>query len=206
MKRTAITMLLGACISTTLFAQEKDNGPLIGLYDVQLAAGVLFEGDMGIDLDIGSTLVNIAYGSGASSTMELHYDYSKHNFDGMLQTMHVVRSNAYVRFRPICGNPQEKLVFGGNGSLYILGFLMAGLYVDVGYSKGYYYYKDYLTDIRSERYGANGLYWGWGWNLVYRSETAWGATFGLGNKNYKVSMPQGHRSWMISLGVVYNFR
>ncbi len=116
--------------------------------------------------------------------------------------MHFRRNNVYARIRPFTPSPSSE-----SGYEYILGMLIGGLYADVGYTNAKYFYQDYL-DNKGPDYKSNGMFWGWGWNMVWRSENRWGATIGFGSKRYRVKLPNATESLYkirtISLGVTYN--
>mgnify|MGYP003416231485 CR=1 FL=1 len=185
-------------------AKQTNKKPLIGLYDLQFGLGAITNGEMGIDIDLGATLANMAYGnSDASTTVELHYDHAREQFDHSVNYMHFRRNNLYARIRPFTSSPTSESNFNN-----ILAMIVAGLYADIGYSTANYFYKDYLDNRLEPDYQANGLFWGWGWNLIWRSENRWGATFGFGSKRYRVELPNGTESKYkirtISLGTTYN--
>lgn len=195
--------------STPIVQQEnkasKDASkfrPLLGLYDLQFGLGAITNGEMGLDIDFGATLINLAYDDDASATVELHYDNAREKFDHTIDYLHFRRNNLYARIRPLTPSPNSESDFS-----HFLGVIVGGLYADVGYSTAKYFYKDYL-DNKGPDYSANGLFWGWGWNLVWRSENRWGATFGFGSKRYRVEMPNGtenkYKIRTISLGATYS--
>jgi hypothetical protein len=187
--------------SKTKAEYVSQYGPLFGLYDVQFALGAITSAEMGFDVDFGATLINLSYRDlDASTTAELHYSYSKQKFEDL---MNDVRSKVYVRIRPFCSSPVSE-----TNTNNLLAMIIGGLYADVGYSGGKYFYTDYLDNRLAPDYSNNGLFWGWGWNLVWRAESRWGVTLGFGSKRYKLQMPDGtegkYRSRLISLGAVYN--
>ena len=56
---------------------------------------------------------------------------------------------------------------------------------------------------------SSGLFWGWGWNLIWRPEDKRrGASLGLGSKWYELEMPNGtkskYKNRVFSFGFVYN--
>lgn len=182
-------------------AKDK-NKPMVGLYDLQFGLGAITNGEMGVDIDLGATLINLSYDNDASATVELHYDNAREKFDHSLNYMHFRRNNLYARIRPLTPSPISESDFSN-----FLGVIVGGLYADVGYSTAKYFYKDYL-DNKGPDYSANGMFWGWGWNLVWRSENRWGATAGFGSKRYRVEMPNGtenkYKIRTISLGATYS--
>lgn len=185
---------------TTKKLKITKNEPLLGLYDVQFALGAITSGDMGLDADLGATLINVAYGNDASATVELHYAYSGQNFSS---TMSDRRNHVYTRIRPFCSTPLEE-----TNANNLIGLFISGLYADVGYSTGHYYYSDYMGNRLTPDYSNNGMFWGWGWNLIWRSESRWGASVGFGSKRFIIQLPNGtqskYKSPLISVGVVYN--
>lgn len=185
----------------------SEREPLIGLYDLQFAASVITTGEMGYDVDFGATVLNLSYGkkSDASATVELHYDYSRQKFDNTMLYSNFRRNHVYARLRPYTSNPNAETYADNIAALFV-----GGLYVDLGYTKGYYFYTD-LYDVRkAPDYNADGLFWGIGWNLIIRKENRWGANVGFGSKRYTIIQPNGteskNKTRLITLGAVYNLK
>lgn len=185
--------------------KHSEREPLIGFYDVQFALSAITSGDMGIDLDLGTTLVNLSYGktNDASATIELHYDHSRNKYGETLNDMNFRRNHVYARLRPFTSRPNGEIDAENFVALFI-----AGIYADLGYTKGYYYYTDVNGDRKGPDYNADGLFWGMGWNLIWRKESRWGANLGFGSKRYTITLPNGsenkYKTRLITLGVVYN--
>ncbi len=190
-----------------------------GIYDIQIAPGVNWmkpkknlnlDGDFGTNYSFGFTAVNLEYGnSGASGTVSLFYDYSRQNADDFLGSWHFRRNELFARIKPFTNNPVYSNSYGGNGSMYLLGFLFAGLYADVGYTNGTYFYKNYLDEKQAPNYQQNGFFWGWGYNVVHRpEESRWGMTAGYGSKIYTWTKANGDKakysSRTIWIGLTYN--
>lgn len=182
-----------------------ERQPVLGFYDLQFAVSAITTGDMGIDVDLGTTLVNLSYGKNndASATIELHYDYSRQKFGEILSEMHFRRNHVYARLRPFTSRPN-----GETSAENFMALFIGGLYADLGYTKGYYFYTDNNGDRKAPDYNADGLFWGIGWNLIWRNESRWGANLGFGSKRYTLTLPNGteskYRTRLITLGVVYN--
>lgn len=199
--------------------KRKFESP-IGIFDVQVAPGVNwikpkvglnFDGDFGLTYDVGFTLINLAHSKngGSSSTISFHVDYSKQNAEASLGSWHFRRKEIYARLKPFTNNPAYTSTFSSNGSWYLLGFLLSGLYVDVGYTNGTYFYTNYLDEKQAPNYAQNGMIWGWGYNAIHRpEESRWGMTAGYGSKIYNWTKANGDRakysSRMIWIGVTYN--
>lgn len=183
----------------------SESQPVLGLYDLQFAVSAITSGDMGIDVDLGATLVNLSYGKNndASASIELHYDYSTQKFDASQGNMDFQRNHVYARLRPFTSSPN-----GETSGENIMALFIGGIYADLGYTKGYYFNKDNNGDRLAPDYKADGLFWGIGWNLIWRGENRWGANVGLGSKRYSVTLPNGtegkYRTRLITLGVVRN--
>lgn len=190
-----------------------------GIYDIQVAPGVNWmkpkknlnlDGYFGTNYSFGFTAVNLEYGnSGASGTVALFYDYSRQNADDFLGSWHFRRNELFARIKPFTNNPVYSNSYGGNGSMYLLGFLFSGLYADVGYTNGTYFYKNYLDVKQAPNYQQNGFFWGWGYNLVHRpEESRWGMSVGYGSKIYTWTKANGEQakysSRTIWIGVSYN--
>lgn len=190
---------------TASASSKAEDAPLLGVYDVQFSVGAITAGEMGIDLDAGATLVNYVYpgDNDVSATVALHYDFSRLSFSESMRYMHIRRNNVYARLRPFTSTPNSES-YAANA----LGVLISGLYVDMGYSSGYYYYTDLLDNRQAPNYNANGLFWGWGYNLLWRKDNRWGFSGGFGSKRYSMKLPNGseskYKARAISLGVVYN--
>lgn len=186
-------------------AKSIERQPVLGLYDLQFAVSAITSGDMGIDLDLGTTLVNLSYGktNDASATIELHYDHSRNKYGETLNDMNFRRNHVYARLRPFTSRPNGEIDAENFVALFI-----AGIYADLGYTKGYYYYTDVNGDRKGPDYNADGLFWGMGWNLIWRKESRWGANVGFGSKRYTITLPNGsenkYKTRLITLGVVYN--
>lgn len=190
-----------------------------GIYDIQIALGVNWmkpkqnlnlDGDFGTNYSFGFTAVNLEYGnSGASGTVALFYDYSRQNAEDFLGSWHFRRNELFARIKPFTNNPVYSNSYGGNGSMYLLGILFSGLYADVGYTNGTYFYKNYLDVKQAPNYQQNGFFWGWGYNMVHRNEDSrWGMSVGYGSKIYTWTKANGDRakysSRTIWIGVSYN--
>jgi len=169
-------------------AKSIERQPVLGLYDLQFAVSAITTGDMGIDLDLGTTLVNLSYGktNDASATIELHYDHSRNKYGETLNDMNFRRNHVYARLRPFTSRPNGEIDAENFVALFI-----AGIYADLGYTKGYYYYTDVNGDRKGPDYNADGLFWGMGWNLIWRKESRWGANLGFGSKRYTITLPNG---------------
>lgn len=211
-----IITLLSIFVSSYSFAQ-------IGIYDMQFSTGVTFtkpkkgmdnlDADFGTNYDLGFTVLNLAHteGQGSASTLSLHYDYSRQNFGTQgfsVGSWHFRRNEIYARFKPLTNNAAYSSTFDGRGSMYLLAMIFSGLYVDVGYSNGSYFYKD-LMDVRQKpNHSQNGMFWGWGYNIVYRTDRV-GMSVGYGSKIYKWTKDNDNKSKYSSrtiwLGVTYNF-
>lgn len=208
-------LLAAVIIASHLSAQ-------VGIYDIQVAPGVNWlkpkkgldlDGEFGTTYDVGITVVNLAHSKkgGSSSTISLHYDYSRQNAEAAIMgSWHFRRNEVYARIKPFTNNPVSSTYFGGRGSSYLLGLLFSGLYVDVGYTNGTYFYKNYLDERQAPDFSQNGLVWGWGYNAVYRPEgSRWGMTAGYGSKKYSWKKANGdlakYSSRTIWIGVTYNF-
>lgn len=182
--------------------EQSKKKPFIGLYDLQFGLGAITNGEMGLDIDAGATIINLSYDNDASATVEVHYDNAHDKFDNFVNYLHFRRNNVYARSRPFTPSPSSESDYG-----YLLGTLVGGLFADVGYTNAKYYYQDYL-DNKGPDYKSNGMFWGWEWNIIWRSEHRWGATFGFGSKRYRVKLPNATESkYKIrtnSLGVTYN--
>lgn len=213
MKKLLLPLLLLALPAGEALAQ-------IGIYDLQLGAGVnwtkpkknmVSEGDFGTDWDAGLTLVNLSFGkkSWASALVEAHYDYSRQNFEANpFGSYHFRRHEGYARIRPVTVNPT--LPYAESGVDYVLLLLLTGFYADIGYSSGTYYYRDYLEERQAPDYEQKGMFWGWGWNLRFRTEGRTGISGGYGSKIYQWQNDHGktikYSSRSFSLAFIYYFR
>lgn len=181
--------------------KRSEREPVVGFYDVQFAVSAITTSDMGIDVDFGTTLVNFAYdkNNDVRATVELHYDYARQKFP----TMQTRRNHLYARIRPFTEKPNTE-----TSPKNILAMFIGGIYADLGYTSGYYFNTDVVGERQAPDYNADGLFWGMGWNLIWRSENGWGANAGFGSKRYTLSLPDGtdskYRTRLITLGIVRN--
>lgn len=202
-QQNAVKLSDKAHYETTRNGSTNKRKSILGLYDVQAGVGVITNGEMGLDFDIGATLVNLDYGSDASSTIELHYDHSRQKFDENVRYLKIQQNNLYMRIKPFTSSPLQETSAGS-----ILAIFVGGLYVDVGYATGKFNYFDYLDMPTSPNITTHGFFWGWGWNLIWRAESQWGASLGYGSKRYNSELSNGanskYRNRLICLGVVYS--
>lgn len=182
-------------------SKHSEREPLLGFYDVQFALSAITTSDMGIDVDFGTTLVNFPYdkNNDVRATIELHYDYARQKFP----TMQTRRNHLYARLRPFTEKPNTE-----NSAENILAMFISGIYADLGYTKGYYFNINNNGERQAPDYNADGIFWGIGWNLIWRNENGWGVNAGFGSKRYTIELPNGtenkYRSRLITLGVVRN--
>ena len=182
-------------------SKHSEREPLIGFYDVQFALSAITSGDMGIDVDFGTTLVNFPYdkNNDVRATIELHYDYARQKFS----TMQTRRNHLYARLRPFTFEPNSE-----TSAENILAMFIGGIYADLGYTSGYYFNVNNIGERQAPDYNADGLFWGIGWNLIWRGEKRWGANVGFGSKRYSIELPNGsenkYKTRLITLGVVRN--
>lgn len=197
--------------------KPTENRPsIVGIYDIQIAPGINWmkpksgldiSGEFGTNYSLGFTVINLAHGknSGSSSTISMHYDYSRQNAEAaLLGSWHFRRNELFARIKPFTHNP----VYSTYDNRF-LGVIIAGLYADIGYTNGTYYYSNYLDEKQAPDYSQNGLVWGWGYNLIHRPEDKrWGMTVGYGAKIYSWNKTNGDRakyaSRTIWVGATYN--
>ncbi len=70
--------------------EQSKKKPFIGLYDLQFGLGAITNGEMGLDIDAGATIINLSYDNDASATVEVHYDNAHDKFDNFVNYSRLV--------------------------------------------------------------------------------------------------------------------
>lgn len=190
--------------------KTKDNKKYrwpIGVYDIMASVGVNYTkiknsksiDEFGTDYDIGITVLNLLYGAGVGMTGEIHFDYTRQNFEGGLLggSLHVRRQEVYGRVRLITFDATDI-----TEPSRMLGLFLGGLYVDWGYSNALFFNRDVWDDKVSGDTKHSGYFWGYGYNVKYRFERT-GFTGGVGVKKYTLNSLK-YSATSICMGVTYN--
>lgn len=176
-------------ITATIFSSHLSAQ--IGIYEIQVSPGINwvkpkkgldgFKGEFGMTYDVGVTVVNLVHpkDGGSSSTISLHYDYSKQKLSDEWSFR---RNEVYARVKPFTFNA-TKSAQDGNGGFLVL--ILSGLYADVGYTNGKLYFENTQRGLGDIDDSQNGLFWGWGYSGIHRPENSrWGMKAGYGSKKY----------------------
>lgn len=199
MKKILVSLTFGLIAqANTLYAQAEKTR--LGFLDVEAIWGINFtkpqqnfavEGEVGTDYDLGVTFLSVPLSKNDPSpvtTVALHYAYMRQNFSGyqIINDIKFRRNEVFARIKPFTFNPSYESEYNR-----VLGLLVAGLYADVGYSSGKYFYENIYGTTTTPDDKKNGMFWGWGLNLNFKNGRT-GAIVGYGSKIYNFDNSLGN--------------
>ena len=214
MKKILVSLTFGLIAqANTLYAQAEKTR--LGFLDVEAIWGINFtkpqqnfavEGEVGTDYDLGVTFLSVPLSKNDPSpvtTVALHYAYTRQNFSGyqLINDIKFRRNEVFARIKPFTFNPAYPMEYSK-----VFGLVLGGLYADVGYTSGNYFFENVNGNITPPTDNKSGLVWGWGYNANIK-KGRFGGIVGFGSKRYNFASNNGstikYKSRSFQFGISY---